>query len=66
MYTVKMQYMFVPLPKIWRCEFDTIEEARAAVVDRYMQPEVQGYRIIDEQGKIVEGKGVCIIAENHS
>lgn len=66
MYTVKMQYMFVPLPKIWRCEFKTLEEARAAVVDRYMQPEVQGYRIIDEQGKIVEGKGVCIIAENNS
>ena len=63
MYIAKVNYMAVPLPRIWTCKFEHIEQARAAVAERYMQPEVQGYKILDEEGNVLEQKGVCLVVD---
>lgn len=60
MYTARVFYMMVPKPKIWVCKFDTFGEAMAACKEKYRDPAAQGYMIKDEDGKIIEKRGVAL------
>lgn len=60
MFYARVFYMAVPKPKIWRCEFKTLGEARAACKQRYLDPDVKGWAIMDSSGEIIEHEGVYI------
>lgn len=66
MYKLIVNYMAVPYPKNWVCKFEKFGDARAAAAERYMQPQVHGYRILDENGTVIDGKGVCLIVNKNN
>lgn len=60
MYIARVFFMAAPKPKVWVCKFDTLGEALAACKEKYRDPAAQGWLVKDENGNVIEKRGVAL------